>query len=52
MSDDAEFTRGYIDGWKSIKPGTVPAIPAWALPAGRSPYEYGYQLGKERAAQR
>lgn len=50
MNDDQRFQVGYVDGWQSIRPGTVPDIPAYALPAGRDAYEYGHQLGKDRAS--
>lgn len=51
MSNDSdEFRQGYIDGWQSIKPGTVPDIPAFAIPAGRTAYQHGYALGVERAS--
>ncbi|WP_333605182.1 hypothetical protein [Novosphingobium sp.] len=51
MNDDAKFTRGYIDGWQSLKPGSnPPGIPAYAIPAGIEAYDYGFDLGKEKAA--
>jgi hypothetical protein len=43
------FPDGYIDGWHSIRPGDTPAVPSHATPAGKTPYEYGYGLGKQRA---
>jgi hypothetical protein len=44
-----DFERGFIDGWQSVKPGSVPGIPAYAVPAGKTPYEHGYDLGREAA---
>jgi hypothetical protein len=45
------FTDGYLDGWHSIRPGNNPAIPAHSIPAGYTPYQWGYEQGRE-AAQR
>ncbi len=48
-----EFTRGYIDGWQSLMPGSnPPGIPAYAIPAGSTEYGHGYRLGKEKAEER
>lgn len=44
-----EFRDGYIDGWQSIRPGDTPAVPSHATPAGKTPYEHGYELGRQRA---
>lgn len=49
-SDD--FQQGYIDGWQSVKPGSVPTIPSYAIPAGKTAYEHGFELGKQAALRR
>jgi hypothetical protein len=46
---DKTFTDGYIEGWQSIRPGEVPAIPAHSIPAGKTPYQHGLDLGEEAA---
>jgi len=43
------FTEGYIAGYQSVRPGASPAVPAYAVPAGKTPYQYGYDLGKQKA---
>lgn len=43
------FEEGYIEGWHSVRPGSNPDIPAYAVPAGKTPYEYGFELGRRRA---
>lgn len=43
------FTDGYMDGWHSVKPGTDPGIPAHAIPAGKTPYQHGFELGRAKA---
>jgi hypothetical protein len=43
------FKDGYTDGWHSEKPGTDPEIPAHAIPAGKTDYEHGYELGRAAA---
>jgi hypothetical protein len=51
--DEKTFTDGYIDGWQSIMgKGSVPAVPAHAVPAGKTPYEAGYDRGREVATER
>ena len=47
----SEFARGYIDGWQSARPGSIPTIPAYALPAGRTEYDYGLELGEAAASE-
>lgn len=43
------FTDGYLDGWCSVKSGSNPPIPAHAIPAGKTAYQHGYELGKKAA---
>lgn len=44
------FADGYVDGWQAIKPGTnPPGIPSTAIPAGWTPYNWGYEKGREAA---
>lgn len=54
MDDESDnFEKGYVDGWQSLKPGTnPPGIPAYALPAGKTPYEHGFALGRLKALER
>jgi hypothetical protein len=47
-----DFENGYIAGWQSLKPGSVPTIPSYAVPAGKTPYQHGYELGRKAAASR
>jgi len=43
------FREGYIEGWRSVtKLTTLPSIPSHAIPAGKTDYEYGLELGKAR----
>lgn len=52
MSNDSQdFQNGFIDGWQSVNPGTVPSIPSSAIPAGKTAYEHGYERGRDRALQ-
>jgi hypothetical protein len=43
------FEDGYLDGWHSVKPGTNPSIPSYAIPAGKTPYQHGYERGRAKA---
>jgi len=44
-----DFEQGYIDGWQSAKPGSLPGIPSYAVPPGKTPYQHGYDLGRQAA---
>jgi len=48
MAQD-NFFDGYIDGWQSVKPDSIPRLPALQLPDGVSPYDYGFELGRVAA---
>ncbi|QUT05122.1 hypothetical protein KFK14_19275 [Sphingobium phenoxybenzoativorans] len=48
MSKD-NFFDGYIDGWQSIKPDSIPKLPAIKLPEGTSAYRYGFDMGRAAA---
>ena len=54
MSNDSdEFRRGYLDGWQTIKRGShPPGIPAFAIPAGKTAYQHGRELGEAKARSR
>jgi hypothetical protein len=43
------FEAGYIDGWHSVIPGPSPGVLAFTVPAGKTPYEHGYELGQKAA---
>ena len=45
------FAEGYHDGWKSVfgQGAALPAIPAYALPIGKTAYEHGYDEGRRAA---
>jgi hypothetical protein len=49
------YGDGYTDGWLSVTgSGPVPPhsglVPVYALPEGKSVYEYGYEQGRAEAA--
>lgn len=46
---DEDYEKGFIDGWQSLRPGSLPAIPSYAVPAGKTPYQHGYDKGREYA---
>jgi hypothetical protein len=51
------YAQGYSDGWKSVVgSGLVPQIPsfipAYAIPAGKTHYEAGYESGRDAAAEK
>ena len=46
---EKSFTDGYLDGFHSLKKGVNPAIPAHAIPAGKTPYQHGFELGRSKA---
>jgi len=50
-TDHRTFATGYMDGWMSVIPGSVPRIPGHTLPAGKTPYEYGFESGCRAAAE-
>lgn len=42
------FAEGYIDGFQSVRgSGQSPPIPGHALPAGYTPYQWGYEQGRK-----
>lgn len=43
------FSDGYLEGWHFIRAGDTPSIPAHAIPAGKTPYQHGYELGRTAA---
>jgi hypothetical protein len=48
------FAEGYTEGWLSIM-GTgaaLPSIPSYAIPAGKTAYQHGYELGRTAAEKR
>jgi hypothetical protein len=47
--NDGTFEQGYADGYRSIQPGAPIAIPPHAVPAGKTPYEWGVEVGKRAA---
>jgi hypothetical protein len=49
MNRERTFSEGYLDGWHSVKPGSNPTIPAYAIPAGKSEYDHGFDLGRAAA---
>jgi hypothetical protein len=46
---NGSFSDGYIAGYRSVRPGIVPDIPAHSIPAGKSDYDWGFEQGKKRA---
>lgn len=51
-SPEKSYSDGFIDGYQSIRgKGVVPAIPAHAIPAGYSPYSWGFEEGVKRASE-
>jgi hypothetical protein len=44
------FQDGYIDGYQSVRPGTLPSIPSYAIPIGKTPYQWGFMMGEEDAS--
>jgi hypothetical protein len=47
--DNRTFEQGYADGYRSVHPGAPIAIPPHAVPAGKTPYEWGYEVGVRAA---
>ena len=48
------FAEGYIDGWRSMA-GTdapIPTIPQFAVPANKSAYQHGYDVGRAKMTER
>ncbi|WP_139139149.1 hypothetical protein [Sphingobium phenoxybenzoativorans] len=43
------FFDGYIDGWQSIEPDSIPKLPNMELSEGVSHYRYGYDMGRSAA---
>ena len=55
MTEDARsrtFKQGYIDGWRSVlgQGAPLPTIPAFAVPAGKTEYQHGFEQGRAVAA--
>lgn len=48
-NDKQTFEQGYKDGYWSIIPGAPYAIPSYAIPAGKTPYEWGFEIGVQAA---
>lgn len=48
MASD-NFFDGYIDGWQSIRPGSIPRVPRATVPEGISPYRHGFDMGRSAA---
>jgi hypothetical protein len=48
-TDNRTFEQGYADGYRSIQPGAPIAIPPHAVPSGKTPYEWGYEVGTRAA---
>jgi hypothetical protein len=46
---NGNFFDGYIDGWQSIRPDTIPKFPAPDIPPGVPEYRYGYDMGRSAA---
>ena len=42
---DQTFEQGYAEGYHSVRPGAPLTYPPHAVPAGRTPYEWGYECG-------
>ena len=49
-----DFGEGYTDGWLAVMGAgaSLPSIPSHAIPAGKTPYEHGYALGRLAAQKR
>ena len=50
-SGSGTYREGFADGWRSV-PGAGAAIPeflARAIPAGKTPYQTGYEHGVDSA---
>jgi hypothetical protein len=47
-NENKSFEEGYIDGWRSIlgEGAPLPSIPSYAIPAGKTEYEHGYEQGR------
>jgi hypothetical protein len=43
------FDAGYAAGWRSVIAGPSPGVLAFKVPAGKTPYEHGYELGQKAA---
>lgn len=52
--DDQTWEEGYIDGYRSVLgPGAMFTAPFLPLPSlGKTPYDAGYERGKEDATKR
>lgn len=48
------FEDGYLDGWRSVlgDGAALPGIPAYAIPAGKTEYQHGYDEGRKEAQSR
>ena len=46
------FQDGYIDGYQSgAQTNATPSIPSYSIPAGRKPYDVGYERGYKRGVE-
>lgn len=47
---DAAWRRGYMDGWRSVRPGAIPSIPTRPAthPPSSDPLSCFYALGRDR----
>jgi hypothetical protein len=44
--DERTFEQGYVDGYRSIRPGAPIAIPPHVdSSSGKSPYDHGHEQG-------
>ncbi len=48
------FAEGFADGWRSVMGATavVPPTPAFAVPAKKSAYQHGYDIGCSKTTDR
>jgi hypothetical protein len=49
VKDTRTFEQGYEDGYRSIRPGAPIAFPPHAVPSGKTPYDWGYEVGAQAA---
>jgi hypothetical protein len=47
--DERTFEEGFIDGYRSVQPGAPISVPPHTVPAGKTPYEWGFELGAQAA---
>jgi hypothetical protein len=50
VADNRSFNDGYKDGYQSVRGKDItPPYPSQSIPAGKSPYEAGYERGQADA---